>query len=237
MNRILVPGRGAVGQRILAGQSESHHLLDVQRVARGRMVRVSDGAGWQADAELVGVEDGCAVLEVRAIAVSGVVPERVIVLGMPKATSLEEALVLGTEAGATAFVLVRASRSPPGDLRADRLERVLRAALTQCGRSEVPVIRRAAVGALGVLPDRRYVATPGATGAGAGATGATAPPSSTWAGSDGAALAVGPEGGWTEEEQTALGATGFVPLGLGPFILRTPTAVAVGLGWLWGAAG
>lgn len=220
MNRILVPHAAAIGERVLAGPAESHHLLGVQRVARGKSVRVSDGMGWQADAELVDVQDGCAVLEVRSLLVARTAPERIIVLGMPKAAALEEALVMGTEAGATRFWLVRAERSPPGELRADRLDRVLRAAMTQCGRADLPVIHGPVpLSAVNDLPTSRYVAAPG------GANDA-APVGA-------AVLAVGPEGGWSERELTLLHGEGFVDLGLGPFIQRTPTAVAVGLGRLW----
>ncbi len=236
MNRLLVPAPGVVGERIRAKQAESHHLLDVQRVARGRVVRVADGRGWQADAELVDVEDGCAVMLVLSVVVGGAVPTRVVVLGLPKPTALEESLVLGTEAGATAFILVRTLRTPPGELRPDRIERVLRAAVTQCGRADLPTIVHAGGAAgtasleralAGDVPAARYLATPGAHDAdlaGPRPRQHAAP----------VALAIGPEGGFAPEEQALLVANGFSALSLGPFLLRTPTAVAVGLGRLWG---
>lgn len=224
MNRLLVPGAADVGERVTADEATSHHLLGVQRVARGGAVRVSDGRGWSADAQLVDVVGGRAVLEIRAVVVQVAVPERVILLGMPKPAALEEALVLGTEAGATRFVLVRAARSPPGELRADRIERVLRAAVTQCGRSALPVVdgpvalEQFAVNELPGAVEARFIAT----GGGAGLAGADLA-RRVW-------IAVGPEGGWDPAEQQWLEGCGFAPLGLGPHILRTPTAVAVALG-------
>lgn len=227
MNRIVVPHGAAPGERVIAGRAESHHLLDVQRVARGSAVRVTDGAGWQADAMLVDVREGRAVLEVVAPVAIARVPERVVVLGMPKAPALEDALVMGTEAGATAFWLVQAARTPPGAFKADRAERVLRAAVTQCGRSDVPLVRgpfgldALACDTFGVLPAARFICAP-------------AEPASHADGGP-AAVAIGPEGGWTPAEADALAALGFAPLGLGPFVLRTPTAVAAALGRLWSA--
>lgn len=47
-----------------------------------------------------------------------------------------------------------------------------------------------------------------------------------------ASVAIGPEGGWSPREMERLLGAGFRPLGLGPWILRTPTAVAVALGAL-----
>lgn len=228
MNRLLVPGAADVGERVTADEATSHHLLGVQRVARGGAVRVSDGRGWSADAQLVDVVNGRAVLEIRAIVVQGPAAERVILLGMPKAPALEEALVLGTEAGASRFVLVRAARSPPGDLRAERIERVLRAAVTQCGRSALPAVdgpvalARFAANELPGTPEARFVATAGGGGLGGADLAAR-----VW-------LAVGPEGGWDAGEQQWLEGAGFTPLGLGPHIFRTPTAVAVALGRTWG---
>jgi 16S rRNA (uracil1498-N3)-methyltransferase len=55
-------------------------------------------------------------------------------------------------------------------------------------------------------------------------------------------LVVGPEGGISEEEITALTDAGAVPVLLGPHVLRTSTAAAVALGAIgvltdrWGAA-
>jgi len=45
----------------------------------------------------------------------------------------------------------------------------------------------------------------------------------------GAVFAVGPEGGWTEEEFTVAQKSGFREVSLGKLILRTETAVAAGL--------
>jgi 16S rRNA (uracil1498-N3)-methyltransferase len=52
-----------------------------------------------------------------------------------------------------------------------------------------------------------------------------------------AALAIGPEGGWTEAEISAARAAGFVEASLGQNILRTETAVAAALAILKYALG
>ena len=52
-----------------------------------------------------------------------------------------------------------------------------------------------------------------------------------------AVLLVGPEGGFTAEEQAAAAAAGFRPCGLGPHILRTETAALVGAAMLLAASG
>lgn len=44
------------------------------------------------------------------------------------------------------------------------------------------------------------------------------------------ALAIGPEGGWTELERTTFAAAGFAPLGLGARMLRVEVAAALALG-------
>jgi 16S rRNA (uracil1498-N3)-methyltransferase len=54
-----------------------------------------------------------------------------------------------------------------------------------------------------------------------------APPIQKAAG--GAALLVGPEGGWTDEERTQASEAGWRACSLGPTILRTETAALAGL--------
>jgi 16S rRNA (uracil1498-N3)-methyltransferase len=47
-----------------------------------------------------------------------------------------------------------------------------------------------------------------------------------------AALAIGPEGGWTDEEFAAAGEAGFREASMGKMILRTETAVTAALACL-----
>ena len=224
MNRIVVPLLPRPGERIAVDRPGSHHLLRVQRLARGASVVATDAGGGRAHCTLVDVADGLAVLEVVVVLPARPHVERIVLLGLPRGPAVDEALTLGTEAGATQFRLVRAQRSPPGQLRLDRLDRVLRAAVTQCGRADRPAIeqRRSVADALDPLPLHRFVATPG----GGSARRTTEP----------AVVAVGPEGGWDPDEQQALVDAGFIPIGLGPFILRTPTAVLAALVSLWHAS-
>lgn len=222
MNRIVVRHVPEVGERTAVDADGSHHLLRVQRLARGASVVATDASGVRATCTLVDVAQGIAILEVVAREAGPAPLPRVVLLGIPRGPALDEALTAGTEGGATEFRLFPAHRSPPGALRVDRMERVLRAAVTQCGRADQPVIRaaRSLAEALDGLPALRYLAAPGATGPVGHVR-------------DAAAVAIGPEGGWSPDEERALVDAGFIPIGLGPFILRTPTAVAAALGCLW----
>lgn len=203
--------------------AESHHLLRVIRLPRGGELRVCDGAGHQAIATLIGADEGLATLSVGPIEATPAPAAATVLLGAPRPALVEEAVTLGTEAGATAFWLIRAARSLPGEVRLDRLERVVSAALKQCGRSDRPEVRvfASVTAALASSPGgARFLAAPGG-----------ASPAEAWAaaGSGALALSVGPEGGWDTDEVDAFLKANFVPLSLGAAILRAPTAVAVGL--------
>lgn len=222
MRRVLVPRVPPPGERVTVDAAESHHLLDVIRVARGERVAVVDGRGARGVGRLAAVTDDRAVIEIEEVERGVPAEARVVLLGVPRAALLEEALILGTETGATAFVLVRARFSPPGEPRRDRLERILRTAVTQCGRADLPVLHDPVplASALdGLPPGSRWMCAGGA-------------PTLHRAGDGAACVAVGPEGGWAVDERALLERAGFVAAGLGPHTLRTPTAVAVALGRL-----
>ena len=199
---------------------ESHHLLHVLRAATGDVVRVTDGAGLEAEAVVVSGHAGVAVLRVGPPLHRAPPPTRIVLFGLPRPALVEEALILGTELGATAFWLTRCEHAHPAQARSDRLERVIDGALKQCRRSDRPTILSFdrldhAIAALPLVP--RLVGVVGA------------PPASGEAGHPALVFAVGPEGGWHADELQRFDHAGFRPLGLGANVLRAPTAVAAGL--------
>jgi 16S rRNA (uracil1498-N3)-methyltransferase len=201
-------------EEVLLDADATHHLMRVRRVAVGATLAVSDGTSAEADGLLVAVDGGRARLRLsgrRTFAPA----TRVVILGVPRPALVEEAVQLGTEAGATLFVLVRADRSPPGDAREDRLARVAREAVLQSGRPDLPRCVRAGslAEAVAHAAGTRWVGDPGGPAA---------------LSSGGAfTVAIGPEGGLSGEERRLLLECGFARVGLGPHILRAPTAVAV----------
>ncbi len=224
MRQLLLPNLPQEGS-FLADPEGSHHLLNVLRLERGAQLGVSDGRGSEGEVRLVAVERGLARLELLSRHQLPPPLPRIILLGMPKPALLEEALTLGTEAGATCFRLLRCRYSQGIVLRQDRLEKILRTAATQCRRSWLPTIEGPLeiAAALADLPAHRFLAEAGAD------------PLPGCA--EAAALAIGPEGGFHPDEISLLVESGFVPVGLGPYILRNPTAVAVALGRLFTSAG
>ena len=225
MRRLLVPALPAIGVRVQAGPEASHHLMNVLRARPGDRLRLSDGAGTAAVGVFLGADEhGRALFTVDALLDAIRVPDRVVLLGLPKPALLEEALTLGAEGGATRFLLVRGRYSPPGATRPDRLERVLRAAVTQCGRPDLPAVHgpSSLEEALDEVPaGARWLAAPNAS------------PVETPGTEEPATVAIGPEGGWSPDEVGLLQTAGFLPLGLGPFVLRTPSAVGAALARLW----
>lgn len=219
VKRFRVDGPLEAGATIRLDPPASHHLLTVCRHPRGGALVAFDGTGLEADAVLVDGADGVATIRVTAVRASAPSPALHLVLALPKGPALEHALRMAVEVGATHVHPVTTERTLPKGDHPDRWGRVLEGAAEQCRRSSVPVLSavmplRRAIEAIPPDTDRR-VAVPGADD-GARATGD-------------AALAIGPEGGFSPTELDFLLRSDWTPIGLGPWVLRVDTAVAVGL--------
>lgn len=223
MRRFIVdtlPGPGALAR---LDESTSHHLLVVCRHPRDKPLIVFDGSGLEAEAELVEIQQGRAVLRLRsAPRPAAAHPERHLVLGLPKGPALDHALRMSVELGVTHIHPVLSARAVRRSDRGDRWRRILEGAARQCGRADVPEcspltsLGEASSGLSSAL--ERFVGVPGA------------PPLRP--NPRAAALAVGPEGGFSPQELEQLLAEGWRPAGLGAWVLRTDTAVAAGLALL-----
>jgi 16S rRNA (uracil1498-N3)-methyltransferase len=152
--------------------------------------------------------------------------------GLPKGDRWDGILEKGTELGVRTFRPLYTARSVPHlssgrlDKRLDRWREKTRAALKQCDRSRLPEIAAPEhlgrcleqLGPVGQGELRLYLAERVSPGTWPNATGVRT-----------TRLAVGPEGGWTMEEQRSLSDAGFLPVSVGPRILRTDTAAVVGI--------
>lgn len=207
--------------RVVLDAAESHYLRRVRRVADGAVVDAIDDRGALWTAEVVGGDARATALRLVA---ERVVPaparEVVVLLGMPEPAAVLDLLPGLCELGVAEVVLVRCARSQGAAPGPDRIARVLRAAQRQCGRPQAPVISgpvdlREAMTRRGDLPGLFAWEELRATSSDALIVGA------------GARVCVGPEGGFSPDEASALVAAGFRALGLGPYTLRTETAALV----------
>ncbi len=205
--------------------ADLRHLLDVLRLRAGEVVAVSDGAGrWapcrvsagavaggsrRADPGATLVPDG-PTLEVARPG-----PELTVAFAPTKGDRPEWVVQKLTELGVDRIVPLRAARSvvrwegQRGDKAVERLRRVAREAAAQSRRVW--------------LPEVTDVCRLDGVATVAGAVPALADPGGSAPGLDRPVVAVGPEGGWDDEERRAAGPT----VGLGPTVLRSETAALV----------
>ena len=228
--RAFLPAHAQVelGANVELDDEESRYLLKVRRLRPGDAVELLDGVARAWTGRLAGAGRRAEVV-VEAPVVAPEPPARVVLLGLPDAPATLEALTGASELGATRVVLVRCARSQGRTPPSDRVTRVLRAAQRQCGRPrplevvglERPLELRDALALDAELPGwfawealRDGEAEHAAQDRGG-------PPVAE----AGLRLLVGPEGGLTASEVEAIRAVGFRAVGLGPWVLRTPTAV------------
>jgi 16S rRNA (uracil1498-N3)-methyltransferase len=224
--RFYVPHGLAPGATVDLPDEAAHHALRVLRLDDGDEVMLFDGCGGAWQARLLRAGKGLrAALQTRAdddreppLAVT-------LVQGLPAADKMDWVVQKCTELGVAAIRPVAAKRSVI-KLSGERMERrvahwqgVAVAACEQCGRNRVPAVASLLdlPQYLGVAPEEnetRFILAPGAQ---QNLRGMTRP-------AGGVTLLVGPEGGFDEGEMRAAAAAGFVPLALGPRVLRTETA-------------
>jgi 16S rRNA (uracil1498-N3)-methyltransferase len=215
--------------------AEAHHLATVCRLRPGAAVCLFNGDGRQYPAVVAAVERKRVILEVQSVES----PQRElpfpleIGVPLPKGDRAQFLVEKLTELGATRLVPLRTSRSVvlPREGKWGKLERWVIEASKQCGRNTLmeiaPLTDWASYAGRADLPALRGLAHPG---------GKESPPLPQ-GGCDGVALAVGPEGGFTEEEVALAVAAGWRRVGLGPRTLRVETAAIVLAGVVGAAAG
>lgn len=209
------------GDLVTLPDDEARHATRVLRMRPGDSVVVVDGAGGWHEGTLV--EAGRTV-RVRVERTQRDVNERAVglwlgVSPLGKRDRLEFAVEKAAELGATDLVLLQSERTPPGSVKADRLEARLVAAMKQSLRCRLPALHRHALADL--VPahaDVTWLLLDQAASEPLPAVLARANPSRA------VGLLVGPEGGFSPSEVDALRGQGALPALLGPRRLRAETA-------------
>jgi 16S rRNA (uracil1498-N3)-methyltransferase len=216
--------------RALMGGEAAHHLGRVLRAQPGQLYELSDGTKvWLGRIETVSRDEVDFSLLEELPAADPLV-QATLLLAVVKFDSFEWALEKATELGVSTIIPLAAARSEKALLaaapkRAERWKKILLEASQQSRRVQLPILRplaepeaafREQAGSLCVFLSEFPEARPlreilhGAN------------PKSV-------ALAIGPEGGWTDEEIAVAGSAGFRAASLGSLILRTETAVIAAL--------
>ena len=154
-------------------------------------------------------------------------------LAIVKFDAFEWALEKATELGIGAIIPLAAARSEKGliagaEKRAERWHKILAGASEQSRRVRVPELRgaiRPADAFLATKADLKLMLSERETAGSLRVICGGQRPSSV-------ALAIGPEGGWTDEEFAEAGRAGFQEASMGKMILRTETAVTAALACL-----
>lgn len=206
------------GRAVLEGD-EARHLARVLRAAVGDEVTVFDGRGGAWTARVARIGRDAVALDVGAALPAAAAPPRTLTLAvaLPKGDRQKWMVEKLTELGVARLlplVTVRGVAEATDAARA-RLERGVIEACKQCGRDTLMEIGAAVTLdtlAASAPTARRLIGVPGAAPLDAGATGADV------------LAAVGPEGGFTPEEVAAAVRGGFLPVAVGPHVLRVETA-------------
>ena len=239
MPRFYCPQALSIGHIVELPVAVAHHL-HVLRMQAGAALTLFDGRGGQYAATLaeIGKKRACATV-LGFEDVDTELPWAVtLAQGLPEGTKMDWIIEKAVELGVAAIQPLAAARSVV-KLSAERAEKrqahwqgVIVAASEQSGRNRLaqlaaPSDFRRYIAAPAGQP--RILFTPRATQSLAAWAQATGPQALT--------VLVGPEGGFSAEEEAAALAAGAVALSLGPRVLRTETAglaALAALGALWG---
>lgn len=216
-------GPWEAGERLRLDTDESRYLLKVRRARVGTELQVLDGRSACWDASLVEVQDRTAIVQLTSQHSTGAVMPLELLLVVPEPRATLESITQACELGATQIALIRGDHSPGGVPSAERIAKTIRAAQRQCGRPAPPTIS----GPLTLEAALQLSTTrPGVV---ASLRSPHSRPSADITRESGARVLIGPEGGLSAAEEDQAAAAGLTPIRLGPWVLRTPTAVVAAL--------
>ncbi len=229
-----------VGQQIDLPEAVAHHVF-VLRLGVGDRITLFNGGGGEFSATLTAVDKRRASAELKTFSPREAEPAHALTLAqaLPEGSKMDWIIEKAVELGVTAIQPLVAARSVVrlSDERAAKRvahwQGVIIAASEQCGRNRLPAL----AAPLPVLPwlaqhdlHPRILLSPRATQSLSDWARHHAPQALT--------LMIGPEGGFSDEEERAAIAGGALCLSMGERVLRTETAglaAVASLNALWGA--
>jgi 16S rRNA (uracil1498-N3)-methyltransferase len=231
LNRIYTPSPLASGNDIALTPAGANHVARVLRMRVGETIAVFDGKGGEYRAELVRIEGNHVTVRIGDhIAGTPESPLKItLVQGISRSERMDWALQKATELGVNTIAPVITSRSvvrlddKQSAKKQEHWTNIVIGACEQSGRSHVPQVL-APISLRQYLQEHRkdgirLVLSPTGPSALAGLASM----------STRVELLIGPEGGLDDEEIERAENAGFVPVRLGPRVLRTETAAVTAL--------
>jgi len=232
-NRFFVSESGFEGPAVRLSAEQAHQVYHVLRLKTGDAIVVLDNAGYEYAVTLTTVTKREVIGEITAKSEASGEPRVRITLfqSLLAREKFEWVLQKGTEVGVARFVPVQTERSIARARQIDakkltRWRRILTEAAEQSHRGRIPEIAEAtpwneALAQFDTFDRTLIAATSGPTNALEEALRPGDRPLSS------IAVLIGPEGGFSDDEVRQACASGAVPVGLGPRILRTETAAMI----------
>lgn len=232
--RLFVPGPLAPGAEIALEGSQAHYLGKVMRIAVGDAVIACDDATGEWACEVVSAGKRDVVLAVRQqMRPREDVPDFVLCAALLKKPNFDLVLEKATELGVAAIRPIVTRRCVADKINSERAATIVNEAAEQCARTALPRVEPVAKldALLRDWPEDRALFFADEQGG--------APAAATFAAHRGpAALLVGPEGGFDEEERALVRAHPQAhAITLGPRILRAETACISAISLWMGLAG
>jgi 16S rRNA (uracil1498-N3)-methyltransferase len=231
LNRIFCEGPLTAGAELRLPAAGAYHVARVLRMREGAPLSIFDGAGVEFRAEIVRVEgDDVFVRLGEQTPGTAESPLKVtLVQGVSRSERMDWTLQKATELGVAAIAPVLTARSvvrldeKQAEKKQQHWRGIVIGACEQCGRAKVPNVSTPVTLRHYCTNVRkeglRLVLSPSAPGSLAGL--ASLP--------NKVELLIGPEGGLDDDELLAAQKAGFMPVRLGPRVLRTETAAVVAL--------
>ncbi len=207
--------------------SELAHIFNILRLKEGEEILLNDCKGTLAIAKIAGNKK-IIPIEVRKIAE----PQTKVFLFVspPRKQQLDQIITQCCEVGVWSINLIKTERSvsvPEG--RDEKIERWQTKIIEACKQSHNPYAPKIFPPitfdeALKKVKNENLTAFFGATSSGEKRSGYSIPGGTAWF--------VGPEGGFSQKEQSTMIENNFIPLMLGNWIMRVETAAVVGTAFL-----
>ncbi|MFC5450265.1 16S rRNA (uracil(1498)-N(3))-methyltransferase [Paenibacillus aestuarii] len=220
---------------------DAHHLQRVMRAEVGEQVICSNGVDREALVRITQLEKGCVIAEVvEELAMTAEAAVEVwVAQSLPKGDKMETVIQKGTEIGAARFLPFLSERTvvqydaKKEAKRTERWQKIAKEAAEQAHRNRVPQVDAVYTWKqllqLAKEADAAWICYEKEDGQQLRPAIQAAAAAGKLGSGKRVLLAVGPEGGFTEQEIEQAEAAGFRSVSLGARILRTETAAMVGL--------